>query len=153
MLCATDTSDHGPLRWKTLQAKQHDLFRSTRGQAVLYILLKRFGATVRATIGLHSRFKFFSTTFTCLVMTFRKGKRLRPLECTILYTKGFCLTRFGPQTSDFLGKPRVVFGDLKQYSLSAVMRETAAVIVLGFQLIFVPASGHESDSKCICKSP
>ena len=93
-----------------------------------------------------------STTFTCLVMTFRKGKRLRPLECTILYKKGFCLIRFGSQTSDFLGKPRVVYGDFKQYSLSAVMRETAAVIVLGFPLIFVPASGHESDSKCICKS-
>ena len=42
---------------------------------------------------------------------------------------------------------------LKQQSLSVVMRETATVIVLVFTLIFVPAGGHESDSKCICKSP
>ena len=70
-----------------------------------------------------------------------------------LVHEGLLLDTFWPSNQRFLGKPRVVFGDLKQYSLGAVMRETAAVIVLGFPLIFVPASGHESDSKCICKSP
>ena len=124
--CATDTSDHGhnnggrlknreiyPVLLVQRVAKQRRKTPKTRKSTLNCSLNvwpsstahspeNEFGDTVRATIGLHSRSKNISTTFTCWLMTFRKGKCLRPLECKILYTKGFCLTRLGPPINDFL---------------------------------------------------
>ena len=47
--------------------------------AMLYIRLRRFGATVRATIGLPSRPMNLCTTCACLLMTFSKWKISRHL--------------------------------------------------------------------------
>ena len=80
------------------------LVRLPCGHATLYILLKSFGATVRATIDLHSRSKNLCTIFTCLLMTWRKGKFRRHLECCTSYTKGLFLTRFGLPTSVFMAR-------------------------------------------------
>ena len=65
---------------------------------------------MRATIGLHSRPKNLCTTFTCLLMTLRKGRYRKLLECCFAH-KGLRLDLLRASDQCFLGEPLITLGD------------------------------------------
>ena len=99
---------------------QSCLVRLSCDLATLYIRLKRFEATVRATIGLHSRSKNLCTSFIWLLITLGKENCRRPHGMLYVVHKGPPLDSLWVSDQRFLGKPRVTLGDsIELYAIVA----------------------------------